>query len=84
MDLSKFKSLLDEQMAFPDYYQFKFVVKSDKKENVLELLEGYQVSEKQSKTGKYTSISARKIMNSSDEIIEVYERLSKVKGVITL
>ncbi len=84
MDINKFKSLLDEQMTWPDYYQFKFIAKTDNKHQVIELLEDHKVVEKLSKNGKYTSISSRKILNSSDEVIEVYQRISKVEGVITL
>jgi putative lipoic acid-binding regulatory protein len=84
MDFSKFKSLLDEQITWPDYYSFKFVAKTDEKHRVLELLEEHEVSEKESKTGKYTSITSRKILKSSDEVIEVYKTVSKVEGVITL
>lgn len=84
MDLEKFKVLLNEQVAFPDYYQFKFVVKTERKDQVLELLEGHQISEKLSKNGKYTSISSKKIFNNAEEIIEVYTEVSKVEGVLSL
>lgn len=84
MDFSKFKSLLDEQMSWPDYYNFKFVAKTDEKHKVINLLEEHEISEKLSKTGKYTSITSRIIVNSSDEVVEVYKTVSKVEGVITL
>lgn len=84
MDFEKFKELLDEQVAFPDYYEFKFIVKTDKKSQVLDLLPEHQNHEKLSKNGKYTSISSKKIFNNADEIIEVYKLVSKVEGVHSL
>lgn len=84
MDFVKFKELLNEQMAFPDYYQFKFVVKTEKKEEVLELLTEHKVTEKLSKNGTYTSITSKKIFNNPDEIIEVYKKVTKVDGILSL
>ena len=84
MDFDKFKLLLEEQIAFPDYYQFKFVVKTVKKEEVLKLLKDHKISEKLSKNGTYTSITSKKIVDSPEEIIEIYKIVSKVDGVLSL
>jgi hypothetical protein len=84
MDTSKFKALLDEQITWPDYYTFKFITKTEKKDQLTSYLSEHKITEKLSKNGKYTSVSSRKIMNSSDEVIEIYQTLSKVEGVITL
>lgn len=84
MDFSKLQSLLDEQMKWPANYNFKFVVKTERKHEVLFHLDGHKNSEKLSKNGKYTSITSSKILHSSQDVIEVYQRMSKVEGVITL
>ena len=84
MDLKKFRELLDEQIAFPDYYQFKFVVKAEKKDEVIKLLDGHQITEKESKNGTYISVSSRKIFNNAEEIIDIYKRLSTVDGILSL
>lgn len=84
MDFSKFQQLLDEQTSWPDYYHFKFVTKTEEKHKVIELLTDHKIEEKLSGTGKYTSITARKYLNSSDEVIEIYKSVSTVEGVITL
>ena len=43
MDLTKFKALLDDQVSWPDYYSFKFIVKTER--NVSELLQNnYNIS----------------------------------------
>jgi len=84
VDLTKFKGLLDEQNTWPEYYTFKFVIKTEDKARVIALLDGFEISERASKNGKFTSISSRKIMSSSDEVVAVYEEVSKVEGVISL
>lgn len=84
MDTSKFKALLDDQITWPDYYTFKFITKTEKKDHLTVHLSEHKITEKLSKNGKYTSVTSRKIMNSSEEVIEIYQTLSKVEGVITL
>jgi hypothetical protein len=80
----KFRQLLDDTYQWPDYYEFKFIIKVEHKELVLEKLEGHTVVENPSKAGNYVSISSRKLVRSTDEVIEVYEIMSTVKGVISL
>ena len=84
MSDEKFKGLLDESIQWPDYYEFKFIIKADDKHLILVHLGGFQVTEKPSGKGNYISISARKLMKSADEIIEVYKVMSGIKGVISL
>lgn len=83
-DWDKFRALLDETYQWPDYYEFKFIVKDADKQAVLDILVGYQIVEHPSKKGTYVSISARKLMKSSDEVIDVYVKMSPLKGVMSL
>lgn len=84
MDLTKFKALLDDQVTWPEYYAFKFIVKTEQKAQVISLLEEHEITEKHSRNGKYISINSKKLMNSSDDVVAVYHKLSTIKGVITL
>ena len=84
MSHEKFRDLLDQSYQWPDYYEFKFIVKIDDKHLVLAKLHGFTITEHLSKNGNYISISARKLMNNPQEIIEVYEVVSTIKGVISL
>jgi hypothetical protein len=84
MDNEKFRSLLEESYQFPDYYEFKFIIKTDDKHLVLEKLVGCSIHETPSKKGNYTSVSARKLVHSTEEIIEIYKSMSTIKGVISL
>jgi len=84
MNKPDFRELLDQSYMWPDYYEFKFIVKIDDKQLILDKLEGFTITENPSKKGNYISITARKLMNSTDEIIEVYTMMSAIKGVISL
>ena len=83
--LSHFKKLLDEQYKFPCVYTFKFVVEASQKARVLEILgEGVMVKERSSKTGKYLGLTVSRSVDSSEQIIEVYRNMSKIKGAFAL
>lgn len=84
MSHHKFKELLDQSHNWPEYYEFKFIVKVEDKGQVLAHLEGFSISENLSGKGNYVSISARKLMQSPDEIIQVYETIGRIKGVMSL
>lgn len=84
MSNQKFRDLLEENYQWPDYYEFKFIVKVDDKGLILEMLEGHHITETPSKNGNYISITARKLIRCTDEVIEVYEVISTIKGVISL
>jgi len=84
MDNQKFRELLDESYQWPDYYEFKFIVKTDDKHLILDKLTGFTLSETPSKKGKYISVSARKLMKSTQEVLDVYEAVSTIKGIISL
>jgi hypothetical protein len=84
MSDEKFRSLLDESHQWPEFYEFKFIIKTDDKDLILVHLDGFQISEKPSGMGNYLSISARKLFKSPDEIIAVYKLMSGIKGLISL
>lgn len=84
MDTTKFKALLDDQMNWPDYYKFKFITETDKKHHLLDALTEHNIEERSSKNGKYVSITSKKLVHSSDEVIAIYSKISKIEGVISL
>jgi hypothetical protein len=84
MSVEKFRDLLDQSYQWPDYYEFKFIIKVEDKDLIMVHLTEYQVVETASAKGTYISISARKLMKSTQEVIDVYEVMSKIKGVISL
>lgn len=81
------KNKLEKQFEWPHLYLFKFIIPSDNKKLALVQAlfgEGAQVTTRQSKNNKYTSISAKEVMISPDEVIAVYEKAKKIEGIISL
>ena len=82
------KDKLDETTTFPAKYLYKFIVpaKESKVEEVEAIFNfgGAVIETKNSKTGKYTSISILIEMQSSDQIIKKYIEVGAVDGVISL
>jgi uncharacterized protein len=86
-ELESFKKKLSETMTFPSVYMFKFIVDADnRKIAILESLfgEDAEIHTKESGNGRYISITAKEVMMTVDEIMEVYRKAMEVKGVIFL
>lgn len=84
----RLKEELANTSLWPTEYLFKFIVPSDK--NKVAMVEdafnemGAVITTNQSKTGKYTSVSISVLMRSPQTVIEKYQELSKVEGIISL
>ena len=53
-------------------------------QEVLDLFEDAEVSSKASKTQKYVSITAKVQVDTSSEVLNVYDRAYKIEGIIAL
>lgn len=82
--LKSFKAALEEEYSFTTEYVFKFIIKSSSKQNVIDLLPDAMIKEKKSTKGKYVSITLTQFVKNSSEIVYIYEKASKIKGVISL
>ena len=85
---SKLKIQLDDTTDFPADYLYKFIVPASGNQ-VAEVESifnntGAVINTKNSKTGKYVSVSIILKLNSSDEIITYYRKVEKIKGIISL
>jgi putative lipoic acid-binding regulatory protein len=86
-ELEKFKQKLVESMTFPSVYMFKFIITSENRNIALvENLFGQEtdIKTKESRKGRYTSVTAKQVVISVDEVIDVYKKASKIKGVMFL
>ena len=81
---AEFKAKLDDIHQFPTVYMFKFIVKGDKLTEVESLFPKEALSLKPSSKGNYTSVTAKLNMDSSDAVIEVYEKAHRIEGIIAL
>lgn len=79
-----FKEKLDNEHSWPATYMFKFVVPNTKTHELKTIFAKESFQTKDSKTGKYVSFTMKKLMNSSDEVIEIYMRVREVEGLIAL
>jgi putative lipoic acid-binding regulatory protein len=86
-DLGKFREKLLESMSFPSVYMFKFIIKSEHRDLALVKSifgEEAQISTKESDKGKYTSVTSKLVVMNVDEIMDVYRKALKIKGIIFL
>lgn len=83
----KLKESLETE-EYPLLYLFKFIIPNDLEK--LEKLkskfnsESAEITTKNSKTGKYISISIKEVKLSADQIIETYKSVGEIEGVISL
>jgi len=86
-DLDKFKQKLIETTSFPSVYMYKFIVESQHRQIALvESLfeEEADIHTKESGNGRYISITAKQVVMNVDEVIEIYKKAAKIKGIIFL
>lgn len=85
-----FESLRErlEELTYPSVYMFKFIVKTElQKIAQIEALfdpEKAEIIRKESSKGAFISITVKEVMLGTDEIITIYQKASKINGVITL
>lgn len=82
--LQQLKLVIEETVKFPAEYLFKFIVPAKSVNEILVILQGMEIEEKASQNGNYVSVSGKKIMNDSQEIITIYQKASVIKGIISL
>jgi len=85
----KLKDQLIESTSWPSEYLYKFIVLSDASKIVqIENLfnnTGAVINTKESKNGKYTSVSINVVMKDPDAVILKYiEVTNKIEGVISI
>lgn len=82
------KIKLDENHNFPEDYLFKFIFPNDN----LKLTELYQIFDKikytistrESKNGNYLSASVLAFVLDSSQVIELYQKVAQIEGVVML
>lgn len=82
--IRSFRERLDDNHAWPSLYMFKFIVPVGKEEEIEQLFPKNEVKAKHSSQGNYISLTAKLMINSSDEVINIYEKAYEVQGVIAL
>lgn len=84
---AELKDLLDKQHKWPEEFLFKFIYKSgDETENQLRELFTHdaEITIKVSKKENFNSMSVKALLSSATEVLGIYEKVSKIEGVIAL
>lgn len=81
---SHFRELLDATYNWPAEYSFKFIVPIDSINELLVFFPKDKVIKKPSSQGNYISITVTRMIQSTDEILELYQKISSVKKIISL
>jgi putative lipoic acid-binding regulatory protein len=82
--LDSFRSSLDDNHQWPCLYPFKFIVPKTQIDKVLALFEEEPIRAKESSSGRFTAYTIEVHVESSDEVIAIYERVTKIPNVISL
>jgi putative lipoic acid-binding regulatory protein len=86
-ELDKFSEKLKQGMSFPGVYMFKFIIQSEHRNIALvESLFGSEadIKTKESEKGKYTSVTASVVVINAEEVISIYRKALKIKGIMVL
>jgi len=80
-----FRQALEDNHTWPCQYMFKFIVPLAQKQLVLDLFESQEaITTRESRNGRYVSITVKCRVHSSEEVIAVYEAASHIEGIISL
>ena len=83
----KLEKNLEEHHKFPSTYLFKFIIPNDNRSLALaeELFSTTAViTYRESKTGKYVSVTGKDKMPSAESVIDTYKSAEKIEGLISL
>ena len=83
-DTKLFKKKLEANHDFPCSYMFKFIVPIRKKEALLNLLPKVDTKIKRSTSNKFISITLSMEIESSDKVIDIYNQVYQVEGLIAM
>ena len=84
----RLKVELDNSNSWPAEYLFKFIVPTvddnvERVENAFDCM-GAVIKTTKSKTGKFTSISVDVTMKDAQEIVDKYQEVGTIKGIVSL
>ncbi len=84
MNLDKLESLLDDQYEWPSTYKFKFVGNEGHRDELTDIIGQKPCKENASRTGKYISFTFNVQIQESSEVISIYQKVSKLSGIMSL
>lgn len=82
--LDSFREKLNKHYAWPSLYIFKFIVPKGREAELKSHFPAHEISERTSANGNYTSFTIQMMCPSGDFVIEVYQKVSNIEGLIAL
>ena len=83
-DIQQFKEKLEANHDFPCSYMFKFIVPISKKDALLNMLPKVAVKIKKSTSNKFMSVTLSMEIESSDKVIDIYNQVYQLEGIIAI
>lgn len=83
-DRDKFMATLDEHHEWPCPFTFKFIMPKDSLDMFRERFPDADYSLRDSKSGKYTSVTMEPHVCSAEEVVRVYEQVADIPGIMSL
>tara|TARA_R110002049_G_scaffold270056_4_gene447054 strand:- start:984 stop:1253 length:270 start_codon:yes stop_codon:yes gene_type:complete len=86
-DYIALKEKLEKGFSWPSVYLFKFIIPANNQKVALvekEFGDTAQITSRESKNGKYISISIKEVMINPDEVIKKYQSLDSIEGIMSL
>lgn len=82
------KQKLEDNHNFPEDYLFKFIFPNENTK-LIELYQifdqiKYTISTRESKNGKYISASIQAFVLDADQVIDIYQKVSGIEGIVML
>lgn len=79
---------LETNHDFPEDYLFKFIIPNDqaKLTEIYRVFDGikHTLTNTDSKNGKYTSLSINAFVLDANQVVNIYQEITKIEGVISL
>lgn len=84
----RFREELEEAHSFPTDYMFKYIVPAEQHliarlHSIFEKAEA-SLSTRDSKNGKYTSVTVKVPVKHADDVIAYYKQASAIEGIVML
>ncbi len=80
----QFKQVLDDHHQWPCPYAFKFIVPTENLPLFQKTFPEAELQTRESKTGKYTSVTMESNMCSSKDVMAIYEKAAEIPGIMSL
>lgn len=84
----KFKERLEQTHSFPTHYMFKYIIPAE--QSIIAKLHAIfssadpSISIRDSKNGKYTSITIKVHVNDADDVVIYYRQAAAIDGIVML